>query len=392
MYLPRIAAAKLKYLAENVRAVAVVGPRQCGKTTLCKAVFPEKPYVSLENPNQLDWALTDPVGFLKTFPNGAIIDEAQNAPQLFSWLQQILDEDPMARGKFILSGSNQFNLMDTIQQSLAGRIGYLELLPFALEEWPSPTSLKVEDWLLLGGYPEVITGLSAPDVWFPGYLKTYVERDVRQLSNIINLQGFIRFIRLCAARIGTELNMSNLGVEAGINIKTVKEWLSVLQTSNIIWLLEPYYNNLSKRVVKSPKLYFHDTGLAAWLLEIGHNIALHPFKGNLFENAVINDLLKYQQHRIGTRKNVYFWKDSNGREIDLLLVHQSKLLPIEIKSGMTPNNDYFKQLQHFTMINGSKTGTVIYAGEDERVYPNGFDLKSWRCLQSPQIWLDAAAK
>lgn len=287
-------------MATHFKALAIVGPRQSGKTTLARTVFKDIPYVSLENPDTRAFANGDPRGFLEQFKDGAIFDEAQRSPDLFSYLQQILDEK-QENGRFILTGSNNFLLQENISQSLAGRIAYLYLLPFSQEETEkaSQRRFSVEEALFYGGYPPIFDKQIPPEKWLPNYISTYVERDVRQIKNINNLALFERFLKLCAGRIGQLLNMNSLAIEAGVDSKTIASWLSVLESSFIIHLLKPHHKNFNKRLVKMPKLYFYDTGLACSLLGITktEQIVLHPLKGNLFENYVIAELIKHRYNK-----------------------------------------------------------------------------------------------
>jgi uncharacterized protein len=386
MLVTRVAEKRLKELANSFKAVAVTGPRQSGKTTLCKLVFPDKPYVTLENPIAYRMATEDPVQFLAQYPEGAILDEVQNVPELFSWLQEILDQRPIKTGRFILSGSNQFTLVEKITQTLAGRLGYVELLPFSLDEFNEYESVNY--WIMHGSYPGVTVDKIPPSDWYMAYLQTYIERDVRQLRSIKDISIFNRFLRLCAARVGTELNVQNLSIETGVSRETVNDWLSILHASYIIYLLPPYHENFSKRVVKSPKLYFYDAGLAAYLLELDNpkQLGLSSYRGNLFENAVINEFVKFQHHR-GLRKNLFFFKDNHGREIDLLFKHDNVLFAYEIKSAMTPNMDHTKNLKHFATLSGSQTGKVIYAGDQTIENMGGFRWQSWRALTGPEKWI-----
>lgn len=281
----REAETKLLQLANQFRSVAILGPRQSGKTTLAKMCFPNKPYTSLETPTVRQFAQQDPVQFLKQYPQGAILDEIQRVPELLSWLQQNLDDDPSVRGKFVLTGSNNFLLLQNITQTLAGRVAYLELLPFSVAELVNiPNSLDDMDSVLWkGGYPPIQADGIAPEDWFSAYIRTYIERDVRQIKNIDNLLLFERFLALCAGRVGQEVNFSALSNEVGVDFKTIQSWMGVLQASYIVFLLPPYHKNFNKRVVKAPKLYFYDTGLACSLLRINsHSLLIqHPFKGRI---------------------------------------------------------------------------------------------------------------
>lgn len=371
--IPRTAESELKKLASQFKAVALNGPRQSGKTTLVRKAFPDKAYVSLENPDIRSYALNDPRGFLANYPKGAILDEVQRAPELFSYLQQVLDEST-EKGAFILTGSNNFLLQESISQSLAGRIAYLTLLPLSLAEIDGLES-DINQLIFKGGYPVLHAEKTDPAKWFPNYISTYVERDVRQLKNVVDLTTFEHFIRLCAGRTGQLLNMSSLALETGVDQKTVAAWLSVLETSFILFRLQPYYKNYNKRMVKMPKLYFYDTGLAAALLGIDHAdmLEMHPFRGSLFENLVVTEFLK-QRLNSGLSNNIYFWRDSTGNEIDLLIDRTPDLLPIEIKSGRTVTSDYFKGLNFWNKLTGNKGGMVVYGGDMKQSRSNGITV------------------
>jgi hypothetical protein len=376
----RIAAQTLKKLAGQFRTVAIVGPRQSGKSTLAKSVFPDKLYVSLENPEVKQRATDDPKSFLKLYRNGAIIDEVQRAPELFNYLQQIVDESD-ERGKFILSGSNNFLMLEKITQSLAGRIGYLDLLPFSYPELKTIKNYsdEINDLLFKGGYPAVtFEGIDAT-FWFPAYVRTYIERDVRQIKNISDLATFQRFLFLCASRIGQQVNLSNLAIECGIDHKTAQSWLSVMQASYIIHLLQPYYKNYSKRIIKSPKLYFYDTGLACYLLslESAKDLTHHIMRGALFENFIINELLKARLNA-GLRSNLFYWRDVSGHEVDLIIDKSQNPVAIEIKSGMTLNTDFFKGLHFWNKLNPQSKKILIYGGDESYDQGNSFDVISWK--------------
>ena len=378
----RIAEERLKKLAKTFRSVAVVGPRQSGKTTLCRAVFPEKAYVSLENPDILEFSISDPRGFLAQYKtsNGAILDEIQKAPHLFSYLQQILDET-QETGLFILTGSNNFLLQENITQTLSGRIAYLHLLPLSLEELKISHHIKpAYDWhIVSGGYPEVIAKEIDASDWYPNYINTYVERDVRQLKNINNLSQFLKLLRMCAGRTGQMLNMTALANDCGINQTTVTAWLSVLQSSYIIYLLKPYHNNFNKRIMKTPKLYFYDTGVACSLLGIksAEQIPIHASKGPLFENMIVSELLKERFNR-GEVDNLFYWQDKTGNEIDVLIENEGKLTAIELKAGQTISSDYFKNLKYFAALEtGEVERFVVYGGNQEQKRSDGIHVKPW---------------
>lgn len=379
----RTAAKRLSKLATSFRSVAVVGPRQSGKTTLCKSVFPNKPYISLENPDISEFAKTDPRGFLAQYKNGAILDEIQRAPHLFSYLQQVLDETKK-KGLFILTGSNNFLLQENISQSLAGRIAYLQLLPLSLQELNENKKLKADySWHILhGGYPEVITKKITAADWFTGYINTYVERDVRQLKNISNLSQFTKLLKLCAGRTGQILNLTSLSNDCGIDQKTVAAWLSVLQSSFIIYLLKPYHGNFNKRIIKTPKLYFYDTGVACSLLGISNakQIATHAAKGGLFENMIISELLK-ERFNAGIADNLYYWRDKTGNEVDIVLDYAGKLTAMELKAGETISQDFFKGLEYFAALNTKPIHKVlVYGGKEEQQRSNGIIIKPWNKL------------
>lgn len=375
----REAEKELRLLSTQFKAVAVVGPRQSGKTTLTRALFPSQAYVSLENPDTRQFAEQDPRGFLAQYADGAILDEAQRVPAIFSYLQQLLDENNSA-GQFILTGSNNFLLQQNIAQSLAGRLAYLYLLPFSVSELKSGNMLpkSLNELLFTGSYPPVYQQKIDPGKWFPNYIKTYVERDVRLIKNISNLGAFERFLRLCAGRVGQLLNKSNLGIEVGVDSKTIDAWLTILESSFIIHLLKPHHRNFNKRLVKMPKLYFHDTGLVCALLGIQNQLQIqtHPLRGSLFENFVIGEFVKAGCN-LGKQGLLYFWRDNKGNEIDLIIDKGDALYPIEIKSGQTVTEAYFKGIKFWNTMTDTQGGAVIYAGEQEQKRSNGIEVKPW---------------
>ena len=380
----RQATKRLKSLARSFRSVAVIGPRQSGKTTLCKNAFPNKPYISLENPDILETVRIDPRSFLAQYKNGAIIDEIQKAPFLFSYLQQILDETKKS-GLFILTGSNNFLLQENISQSLAGRIAYLQLLPFSIEELRDTKYLKLNytSMIFNGFYPELLTKNIKPVDWYSNYIQTYVERDVRQLKNINNYAAFYKFLRLCAGRVGSVLNLSSIANDCGIDAKTANSWIAILQSSFIIYLLKPYYNNYNKRLIKSHKLYFYDTGLASALLGLDNSKQLEHFiyKGQLFENLIIMEYLKNRLNN-GLLDNLYFWQDKIGNEVDLLLDSPTEIKAFEIKSSATINNDFFKGLNYYSKIEQKQQKlNLIYGGTTSYPKRNEVFIHSWNQLQ-----------
>ena len=377
---PRIAEKLLKQYARQFRAVAVVGPRQSGKTTLVKKVFPKKPYVSLEDPDDRILATNDPRAFLNRFKKGAIIDEAQRVPELFNYLQGILDKSN-EDGLFILTGSNNFLLQQSISQTLAGRIGYIDLLPLCLLEIIKFNAINTDtnQLMLKGCYPELFDKKRKPGIWYPAYIRTYIERDVKLIRNIENTIAFNRFLKLCAGRTGQQLNVSALSIEAGIDARTIQAWLSILQSSYVIHLLPPYHKNFNKRVVKTPKLYFIDTGLACSLLGINLSDELENshFRGSLFENYVVSELLK-QKYNSGSNAGFYYWKENNGLEIDLLVDTGKKIIAHEIKSGSTFNDSMLKNLNHWRKISGTSNGVLIFDGQSMFVDKNQIHVTNWK--------------
>jgi uncharacterized protein len=369
----RNAAETLVRLSDQFKAVAVTGPRQSGKTTLVRAVFTGKPYVNLENPDSRRFAMDDPRGFLSQYPGGAILDEVQRVPELFSYLQQVLDEFD-GTGMFILTGSNNFLLQENISQSLAGRVGYLFLLPLSLSElgWNSTSSNEL---LFRGGYPALYSNSTDSSLFYANYLRTYVERDVRLIKNITDLFAFEKFLRLCAGRTGQLLNMSSIAMESGVDVKTIGSWIGVLETSFIAFRLQPYHKNYNKRIVKMPKLYFYDTGLAVALMGIENTdqLAIHPFRGNLFENLVILELMKRRFNK-ALQKKLYFWRDNSGHEIDVILERAGAQLPLEIKSGKTVSDDFFKGLDYWRKLTGADQGYLVYDGETAQERSNGISV------------------
>jgi predicted AAA+ superfamily ATPase len=357
----RAATFKVQFLAQQFKAVAIIGPRQSGKTTLAKYVFPEKAYVNFENPDTRLFATEDPRGFLSNYPDGAIFDEAQRVPALFSYLQQILDES-LTNGLFIITGSNNFLLQESISQSLAGRVAYLTLLPLTLEEIGTQHT-TCNELLVRGAYPGLYKEAIDPNTWYANYIRTYIERDVRLVKNINNLLTFERFVRLCAGRVGQLLNMQSLAIEVGVDAKTINTWMGILEMTFVAFRLQPYHKNFNKRLVKMPKLYFYDTGLAAALLGIENSqqLELNSFRSALFENFVILDLIK-QRFNQAKASNLFFWRDSAGNELDILIDQTERLIPVEIKSGQTVTPAFFKGLNYWQKLTGEEGGYVIYGG------------------------------
>jgi predicted AAA+ superfamily ATPase len=370
----------LRRLASSFPVVAVTGPRQSGKTTLVRKCFDQKTYVSLEDLDQREFAAKDPRGFLNQFPEGAILDEAQRCPDLFSYLQTRVDFS-RTMGQFILTGSQQFGLLSQITQSLAGRVGMLTLLPLSAGELSAEKKLSgsPDEQLITGGYPAIYDRQLDPAIWLASYVNTYVERDVRQLINVRDLANFQRFLRLCAGRTGQLLNLSDLANDCGISHNTANAWISVLEASYLVFRLAPHHRNFNKRLVKNPKLYFLDTGLAAWLLGIKNNEALcwHPLRGALFETWVVSELLKSRYHA-GLPSNLFFWRDHTGTEVDVVIEDGDSLHPVEIKSGATINTGFFTGLEKWLKISGPSAGTpwLVYGGT-QTLQQHRIKILSW---------------
>ena len=388
------------YLLRDARyypVLTLTGPRQSGKTMLARAMFPKHEYVTLEETDLRAFAKDDPRGFLKRYSGPVVIDEVQRAPDLLSHIQSEVDRRP-DRGRFILTGSQNLALMDTVSQTLAGRSGILHLLPFSraeLEGRPqkepaAPQKLfanqrtKFDCWKLIytGFYPPIHDRRIPPRVWLSDYLRTYVERDVRALVNVGDLETFNRFLKLCAGRMGQLVNYSALASDGGISVDTARRWISVLKASFIIFLISPHHRNFNKRVIKCPKLYFHDTGLACHLLGISgeEQIMSHPMRGALFENYVVGEINKsYVHHRI--EPALYFWRDQTGHEIDLLIdsgAPSAALHPVEIKSGSTVGTDMFAGLEWWLKLAGKAGGPpmLVYGG-DTRYERRGIHVCPW---------------
>lgn len=371
--------------ARGYPIVTITGPRQSGKTTLAKAVFPDLPYVSLEDPAERAFAQEDPRRFLARFPDGAVLDEIQRAPDLPSYLQGIVDADRRT-GLFCLTGSQQLGVLAGITQSLAGRTTLIHLLPFTLSEarsagW-SPGDLDEAMWT--GLYPPVHDRNLEPDAWYADYVATYVERDVRQLLNVQDLAAFQRFIRLCAGRVGGLLNLSELGSDAGIAQPTAKAWLSVLEATYIVQLVRPHHANFSKRIIRTPKLHFVDTGLACWLLGIREpeQLATHPLRGPLFESWVSAELHK-TFFNAGKTPPIFFWRDRAGLEIDLVIEQGARLRPVEVKAGATMTGAHLDSLRRWLSLTGdtAEAPALVYGGEES------YERESVRV----RGWRDAAA-
>lgn len=370
--------------ASKFPVLSITGPRQSGKTTLVREMFKKHNYVLLEYVDEREYAQSDPRGFLKKYSNehGLIIDEVQYAPELLSYIQGIVDEQNRP-GYFILTGSQNFSVNQAITQSLAGRVGIITLLPLSIHELKSNDLLMptIEEAVFSGGYPRVYNQDIAPTDFYPSYIKTYVERDVRQMINVVNLDSFQKFVRLCAGRTGQILNLTSLGNDCGISHNTAKAWISILEASYIVFLLQPYHANFSKRLIKSPKLYFYDSGLACSLLRIksADELSDHYNKGGLVEGFIIADLYKQYYHS-GQEPGLFFWRDSAGHEIDCVIEESNRLVPIEIKAGETFSPRFFDALSYWkndVVKSPDMQGFVVYAGAQEQSRGEG-EVVSWK--------------
>lgn len=381
--IPRQAEATARALARGFPIVALTGPRQSGKTTLARAIFTEHAYVTLEDPEERSYASQDPRGFLARFNDGVVIDEAQRCPQLFSYLQGVVDER-RRMGEFVLTGSQQFGLISGIGQSLAGRVGLLHLLPLSIAELQAARRVPptLDEMLLHGGYPPLHDRDLSPGLWFPNYVATYLERDVRQLLEVRHLDQFQRFVKLCAARTGQILNLSALATDCGISHSTAGHWLSVLDASYITFRLPPHFENFGKRLVKRPKLYFLDVGLAAWLLGIRDSgtLNIHAQRSALFETLIVSEFVK-QRFNAGQPADLYFWRDNVGHEVDLLFEVSGPLQAVEIKSGATFVSEWLKPARKWQQLAGDRARPpwLIYGGESSYTR-DGASVMSWRQL------------
>jgi predicted AAA+ superfamily ATPase len=372
--------AVLKRLAATMPVVSLTGPRQSGKSTLAKSAFRDFLYVNLEDLEKRAFAVEDPKGFLDEHRFPCIIDEAQYAPALFSAVQVLCDKEDR-NGMFVLTGSQDFLLSKAIAQSLAGRVAQLHLLPFSMRELSTSSyrENKWENYVYKGFYPRVYDKKLDPSRWYSDYVKTYVERDLRDITHVGDLRSFHQFLMLCAGRVGQILNFSSLGNDIGVSYQTIGRWISVLESTNIVILLQPYYKNFNKRIIKSPKLYFNDPGLASFLLGIKSPLDLksHYARGALFENLIIGEVAKWF-YNSGSEPPIYFWRDGSGTEIDLLVEYRNRLHAIEIKSGRTFASDSLGAIKAFCKFSGSdlKDAALIYGGE-ERQSRDGTGILPW---------------
>jgi len=389
MFLERKMAPRLKKLSVQFPVIGILGPRQSGKTTLAKALFPQHKYINLEELDTRRFAAEDPRRFLKAIGDpGAILDEIQRVPELLSYIQAHVDEWQKP-GFFILTGSENILLNQHISQTLAGRIALTTLLPLSIGELQKASLLPsdVDEIMFRGFYPSLYSKKMDSKEWIQSYIQTYIERDVRHLKQIADLSLFQKFLQLCAGRVGQLLDMTSIGSDCGITTHTVRSWLSVLEATYVIFLLHPHHKNFSKRLIKTPKLYFYDSAIACHLLTIQtpKELATHYLRGGLFESMILADLLK-QRLNAGLSPNLYFWRDKSGHEIDCILEHGSTLTPIEIKSGETLNSDFFTSLTKWNEIAGqnSENSYVVYGGTENQSRSQGTAI-GWTQLQSLPI-------
>ncbi len=394
--IPRQMSIQIREASEQFPVIAVTGPRQSGKTTLCRELFPRHAYVNLEKPDVRQFALEDPNGFLGQFSGPVILDEVQRVPELFSYLMPLVDERQVM-GEFVLSGSQNFHLQQAISQSLAGRCATMKLLPFSHrelcglgnhdvfhldQETPelSDAPENAFEHIHRGSYPPLYARRITPATWYSQYTQSYLERDVRQLVNVGDLEAFGRFLRLAAGRSGQILNYESLGTDAGVSPVTAKRWISLLAASYIVFLLKPHSRNFNKRLIKSPKLYFYDTGLLCSLLNIrtGKDLSLHSQRGAIFETYIVSELVKscYNQ---GVEPPLYYWRDSQGHEVDLLIEDGERLIPVEIKSAQTISSTMFNGLHYWNALANQSGGILVYAG-DECQRRTTLQVRSWKSI------------
>ncbi len=382
MYLRTLSSQLISSL-ESYDVLTLLGPRQSGKTTLVRYLFKDFEYQSLEDPDIREIAKSDPRGFLSQLPNNVILDEIQRVPDLTSYIQTIVD-DPENKRKFVLTGSNGLLLVDSITQSLAGRTELFSLYPLSVSEiTQKKPEYTLYDFLFYGGYPRIYDSKLNPTKWLKSYFQLYVEKDIRLITNITKLDLFEKFVKLAAGRVGQLVNASSLSNEVGVSSPTISGWISALKSTYICFTLQPHFRNFNKRLVKTPKLYFYDTGLLCYLLGINskEQLSTHPLRGNIFENFIISEYVK-KKNNLGEESELYFWRDQKGHEIDLIEDRSSYLFPIEIKmsetfnKSFTKNIDYLNKLQESDITNNELLGSVIYSGANESRYKNT-KLENW---------------
>lgn len=381
MFIERKIAPIVKYAGKKFPIVSLTGPRQSGKTTLLQNVFPDKPYVTLEDPGTRAYVAADPRDFLNQYPKGVIIDEAQHVPELFSYIQTESDKRNKP-GQFILSGSQNFLMNDKISQSLAGRVAVLKLLPFSIDELKATGKLKSNVYanMVYGFYPRLFERNIRPQLFYSSYYETYLTRDFRQLKNLGDLSTFQKFIQLCAGYSGQLVNLSSLANDTGVAVNTVKAWLSLLEASYIIFLLKPYRKSFNKRLVAAPKLYFWDTGLASFFLGIKdwQMLKSSHMRGALFENFVVAEIGKYYFNQ-GQLPGMYFWRDKTNNEVDCIVENGKKVEAVEIKSGTTLNTDFFKGLLYWKRLSGKSDLNLVYGGASNHMR-NGIRILNWESI------------
>ncbi len=377
---------KIKDASKKVGVISIMGPRQSGKTTLAKKAFPHHVYYNLENLQTKDRIAADPYTFLSEHKEGIILDEVQKYPGILSYIQVLIDED-YSPARFVITGSENLLLSEKVSQSLAGRVAIFELLPLSIGELESKRLLApIHSQLLKGFYPRLYDRKLSPSDIYPDYVSTYVERDVRQIKNIGDLSNFQRFLQLAAGRVGQLLNLTGLANDVGVDYKTIDSWISILEATYIAFRLHPYFENYGKRVIKSPKLYFYDTGLLCYLLGIDstNELKTHYALGNIFENLVVSELLK-QIKNSKSSSQLYFWRDREGNEVDIIIKNGQKLYPIEVKAGSSFSSDYLKGINIWNKFRQHESaGSIIYTGEQMKVkntqFTNWQDMETFKKL------------
>jgi uncharacterized protein len=377
--IPRKITKEILQLKKEFPIVTILGPRQSGKTTLAKDIFKKYKYVSLEDPDMRELVQDDPRGFLEEYNKNVIIDEVQRAPEFFSYLQTHVDKIKQ-NGSFIITGSHNYLLMENISQSLAGRTGIVTLLPLSMEELAKDDTRNLNKTIFTGFYPRIFDQNIRPNSFYKSYLNTYLERDIRMIKNISSYSSFLKFLKLIAGRCGQILNIKTVAEDSGIAYHTAESWISILETSYIIFKLQPFHKNFNKRIIKSPKIFFYDTGLLCHLLGIRkkEEITNHYLKGNIFENFIISDLIKFDYNQ-GNLNSFYFWQDTNKNEIDLIIENGEDTKALEIKAGSTIRSELFKNLLTWEKLQ-KKTKTFLFYGGDMNMKKKGTKILNWKDL------------